>query len=135
MNQRMEHQHLQKITVPENEVIWMDDDEIWLNNLMFDVHSSSLEDGVYTFEGFFDDEETNLVKERTKTTEKSQEQNGEEHTLISQLFKWLDSSYHPHESRIDLLNSDARKYRFYKTSSLICLPQKVPTPPPRQVLA
>ncbi len=85
MKEKLERQHLQTIILAENQVVWMDKHEIWVNDHMFDIHNSKLESGVYTFTGLYDEEETILVEKQRNTTGK----NNEQHKLLDRLFKYL----------------------------------------------
>jgi hypothetical protein len=85
MKEKLKSQHLQTIILPENEVTWMDKHEIWVNNSMFDIHSKKLENGIYTFTGLYDDDETELVEQERNAAGKNNEQN----KLLAQLFKCL----------------------------------------------
>lgn len=62
MKQELKYQTLQTVIVSENEVVWMDKHEIWVNNSMFDIHTKKLESGIYTFTGLYDKDETMLVE-------------------------------------------------------------------------
>lgn len=85
MKEELEEKQLQTIVLPEGEVTWMDKHEIWVNNSMFDIHTKKLENGIYTFTGLYDEEETRLVeKERTAAGE-----NNDQTKLLAQLFKCL----------------------------------------------
>ncbi len=66
---------LHTVVVPEKEVVWMDDHEIWVNESMFDISSMKLENGLYTFTGLYDEEETRLVKQRNQHSQKGREEN------------------------------------------------------------
>lgn len=85
MNQELKYQTLQTVIIPESEVIWMDKHEIWVNKSMFDIHSKKLENGIYTFTGLYDKDESLLVEMERNTAEKNKEQN----RLLVQLFKSL----------------------------------------------
>lgn len=130
MKEKLEQQHLQKIVIPKNEVIWMDKHEIWINERMFDIHSSNLENEIYTFTGLYDEDETRLMKQRDETNEK----NNEENKLLSQLLKWLQSTYRNNEDEAFIFPHYSKKFNSFITSSLIYLFGKVPTPPPRHSL-
>jgi hypothetical protein len=67
----------------------MDKHEIWVNEQMFDIHSRSLENGIYTFTGLYDAQETLLVKQHEKATGK----NPEENKMLAQLFKCLQTIF------------------------------------------
>jgi len=62
---------LQTIILPEQEVIWKDKHEIWVNEQMFDISSKKLENGVYTFTGLYDRDETLLVKQEKESSGKN----------------------------------------------------------------
>lgn len=85
MKANLEQQHLQTITLPENEVTWVNDHEIWVHNSLFDIRTKNYENGVYIFTGLYDKEETILVEKEKETTGKNNEQN----KLMAQLFKCL----------------------------------------------
>jgi hypothetical protein len=85
MKANLEQQHLQTIILPEKEVAWVNDHEIWVHNSLFDIHTKNYENGVYTFTGLYDKEETKLVEKERETTGKNKEQN----KLLAQLFKCL----------------------------------------------
>jgi hypothetical protein len=89
MEEEMEKGELQHVTVPENEVVWMDKHEIWVNNQMFDIHTRELRDGKYFFTGLYDAEETDLVVEQRK----SAEQQRSKHQLLVKLFKSIPAYY------------------------------------------
>ena len=89
MKEKLETSLLQTITINEKDVVWMDGHEIWVNEHMFDIHTKKLENGLYTFTGLYDEEETNLVKKHKDTTEK----NNEENQLLSSLFQLFQSSF------------------------------------------
>ena len=42
MKKKLESHELQTVIVPESEVIWMEDHEIWVNNSMFDIQTKKL---------------------------------------------------------------------------------------------
>ena len=89
MKEKLETSLLQTITINEKEVVWMDDHEIWVNEHMFDIQTKKLGNGIYTFTGLYDEEETNLVKKYKDTTEK----NNEENQLLASLFELLESPF------------------------------------------
>lgn len=91
MKGELEKRHLQTIILRENEVTWMDEHEIWINNSMFDIHTKKLENGLYTFTGLYDEEETLLVEQERDATGKNNHQN----QLLARLFKSLPVFYVP----------------------------------------
>lgn len=56
------------VIVKESDVVWMDKHEIYIHERMFDIKSSILTDGVYTFKGYYDSDETELVKNQQQST-------------------------------------------------------------------
>jgi hypothetical protein len=100
MKEKLEISLLQTITINEKDVVWMDDHEIWVNEHMFDIQTKKLENGIYTFTGLYDEEETNLVKKHKDTTEKNNEKN----QLLSSLFQLLQSVFI--EDDANSLNTD-----------------------------
>ncbi len=126
MKEKLEQQHLQTILLPEHEVIWMDKHEIWVNNSMFDIHTKKLEQGIYTFTGLYDEEETELVEWERNAAAKNKEQNKQ----LAQFLKSLPVFYtQPYEEPCPTLQPDF----FISFPSGIPLKQfrEIPTPPPR----
>jgi hypothetical protein len=89
MKEELERRNLQTLQIPEQDVIWMDKHEIWVNEQMFDIHSRSLEKGIYTFTGLYDAQETLLVKQHEDATGK----NLQENKVLAQLFKCLQTIF------------------------------------------
>ena len=126
MREKMEIQRLQTIVLRENDVIWMDDHEIWINNQMFDIRARKLENGVYTFTGMYDEEETKLVNHQKEATGK----NNDENKLLSHVFKCLGDFYYesvdeklfpaPLQPGYSLISSQLTEY----------IPS-IPSPPPQ----
>lgn len=98
MKEKLESQHLQTIVLPENEVVWMDKHEIWINNSLFDIHTKRTENGMYTFTGLYDDDETILVEQERNAAGKNNEQN----KLLAQFFKCLPAFYNQPDKIYDL---------------------------------
>lgn len=90
MKEELERRHLQTLQIPEQKVTWIDKHEIWVNEKMFDIHSRSLENGVYTFTGLYDEQETLLVNQHMNATGKDLKEN----KLLTQLFKCLHTLYY-----------------------------------------
>ena len=85
MKMEFEKGALQTVVLPENKVVWMDKHEIWVNNSMFDIATKKLENGIYTFTGLYDEDETSLVVKEKESSKKNNEQN----KRLSQLLKIL----------------------------------------------
>ena len=90
MKEKLDKSLLQTIIINENKVVWMDDHEIWVNEHMFDIHSKKLENGIYTFTGLYDEQETKLVKKYNDSREKH---NGEDQ-LLTRLFSCLQNVFY-----------------------------------------
>ena len=127
MKEKLEQQQLQKIVIPESKVIWIDKHEIRINDCMFDIHSSSLENGIYTFTGLYDEEETRLMKQRDETSGNNEEEN----KLLSKLLHWLQSTYKNNEDDVVIFKYYSKKIDSVRITSLIKLFPEIPTPPPR----
>lgn len=85
MKEKLKTENLQTIVVAEQDVVWMDKHEIWINGYMFDIHSKVLENGFYTFTGLYDEAETRLVEKNRDITKK----NKSEHRFLTQIFNCL----------------------------------------------
>lgn len=62
MKKKLGRDQLLTISLKADGVVWMDEHEILVDGYMFDISTKKLENGVYTFTGLFDKEETELVK-------------------------------------------------------------------------
>jgi hypothetical protein len=127
MKGKLKNQSLQTITLPENAVVWMDKHEIWVNNSMFDIHSKKLENGIYTFTGLYDDDETELVMQQQDTTEKDKQQN----KLLTQFFKSLHNIFYTPSQGFDMTTHKQNELFCYGSSSVITQSKEIPTPPPQ----
>lgn len=126
MKGRLETEKLQTIVLPEEKVIWMDKHEIWVNEHMFDIHSKKLENGVYTFTGLYDEDETELVKKERKTTD---DNNGQDKLLV-QFFKNLPALYDPAIGDINIPTSHYF-FNFFGSQHSISQYKEIITPPPQ----
>lgn len=88
MKENLKAENLQKVVLKKSEVKWVDDHEIWVNNQLFDIKTKSSEDGVFTFTGIFDENETELMQ-----NEKEAEEKDNENTLI-RFLKLINNSYY-----------------------------------------
>jgi hypothetical protein len=126
MKEKLESHHLQTIVIPENKVTWMDKHEIWVNNSMFDIHTKKLENGIYTFTGLYDDDETELVEQERNAAGKNNEQN----KLLAQLFKCLPGFCNQQTEIQDLL-SQHDCYNSLTSPIPINQFREILTPPPQ----
>lgn len=126
MEKKLQTEKLQTIVLPEEKVIWMDKHEIWVNEHMFDIHSKKLENGVYTFTGLYDEDETELVKKERKSTGNN---NGQDKLLV-QFFKNLPALYNPATEDLNLPTSHCF-FNFFASQDSISQYKEIVTPPPQ----
>lgn len=70
MRKELDRQSLVTIKVDQENFSWIDEGrEMMIGGRMFDVKSFELENGVYTVNGLFDDEETALLKRMQENRE------------------------------------------------------------------
>ena len=127
MKEKLETSLLQTITINEKEVVWMDDHEIWVNEHMFDIQTKKLENGMYTFTGLYDEEETTLVKKDKDTTEK----NNEENQLLLSLFELLETTFIENEANSLLTDLTIIEYRPLILQHMSSPFINILTPPPQ----
>jgi hypothetical protein len=128
MREKLGMENLQTIKIAEKDVIWMDKHEIWVNEHMFDIHSKELQDGFYIFTGLYDEDETELVLDQHKNSEKNQEQS----QLLSQLFKCLHSVFYQTAGTDAYSLSNRTKYASLTPCKTLQLYRAVPIQPPRK---
>lgn len=126
MKQKLESQSLQTLQLREDEVTWMDEQEIWVHNSMFDIHTKKLERGVYTFTGLYDREETRLVELERNAAGKKKEEN----KLLVQLFKSLPGFCVQHNG-ITSLTVPVTRSSPYLSRLPVSQYREIPTPPPQ----
>jgi hypothetical protein len=97
MKERLETQFLHTITIAKKNIHWIKDGkEIWVDGRMFDINSSSLQNGVYVFSGLYDEEETALMDQ----LQKDQQNNNANSKQLVQLFQLLQSFYNTSQEEI-----------------------------------
>ena len=126
MQQRLERDELQTLHLSENDVVWMDKDEIWVNDRMFDIHNKKLEKGVYTFTGLYDNEETELVNYKKQSTKKESDQ----YELLTFIFESLQNIFHSNSIENNSLYSQEKTY-FHFISPICFHSAEILTPPPQ----
>lgn len=126
MKEELELQELHTVIIPESEVIWMDDHEIWVNNSMFDIQTKKLENGIYTFVGLYDEEETLLVEQERKEAGKS----GEQNKFLAQLFKYMPVFCDQQDDYFNPLLKN-HTYKYWLAVSTVSQFRKILTPPPQ----
>ncbi len=91
MKERMEKQSLHSITLADNEIHWVKaGKEIWVHGKMFDIKATDHKNGLTTFYGLYDEEET-LLKYVFNTGWKKEM--SEQNQLLSQLFQCFQGIY------------------------------------------
>jgi hypothetical protein len=126
MKEKLEHHLLQTIVIPENNVTWIKKHEIRVNNRMFDIKTKKLENGVYTFTGLYDDEETKLTEQEKNAAGKNNEQN----KLLAQFLKHLSLFFHYPDDNFTLSIQD-NNFSFFIAKSPVFLFREILTPPPQ----
>ena len=127
MKEKLEQQSLHTITATAKDFHWMEEGkEIMVDGKMFDIHSYSQKNGTYFFTGLFDEEETSLVQQLEKTTDRTHDNK----TLI-RFFQLLQSGfYSTQQNNICIIKLTSQQILTNKPSFptvFIC----IPTPPPR----
>ena len=126
MKEELEYRELHTVTIPEDKVIWMDKHEIWVNESMFDIHSSELVDGIYTFRGLYDEEETMLLNQEHHATKKQ----GEQNKLLAQFFKTVAISGNEQTDIPDSVPARTDN-NIYIPENVIAQFREILTPPPQ----
>ena len=128
MEKRLEDgKDLQTVVIPQEKIVWIEEHEIWINNHMFDISSFKLKNGVYTFTGLYDEDETELVMDGMKYPEKHPQENRE-------LARIVDSLLHLYFKDYQELNREYPvkfSYPFLCTCKLPDTYHPVFTPPPQ----
>lgn len=127
MEEKLEHEVLETIKLNADDVVWMDKHEIWVNEKMFDIHSFTVEDNIYTFTGLYDEEETLLKSEQERAAKKSKEK----FSVLSQLFQWLHNVFSETQQDYNLAADHIQSFAILNILHFDSLIKKVPTPPPR----
>jgi hypothetical protein len=129
MRQKLESHELQTVIVPEQEVIWMEDHEIWVNNSMFDIRTKKLENGVYTFTGMYDEDETAMVMKQRKTSRSL----STEERMVQQLLQCFRLLYtEPENEQAIPVEFSGEAVSFIRIGHSQFIPP-ILTPPPRWV--
>lgn len=127
--ERLEKEHLQTISIPVASLQWAKPGkEIWVNNQLFDVKSYQYENGVYTFRGLYDEDETLIVKQ---VRQENSQQDANNTRVLGQLFKLLHSIYSNTEGEQMLAVDTNSRYYIQNDTSPLALYSIVNTPPPR----
>lgn len=94
VEEKMKLKTLQTITVAKAEIVWVKaGKEILLDEKFFDVKQFQIKDGMVTLTGYFDTEEDDLVSSYKKQTEKNNQDNPFNNSVIKFLFSTDYTSY------------------------------------------
>jgi hypothetical protein len=91
MKEKLESQLLHTITLTKKDVQWIEEGkEILITGEMFDIKSSVLSHGYYSFTGLYDKEETSLINQLENTQKQTSSSNNK---FLFKLFQWLQFVY------------------------------------------
>jgi len=129
MTEELTIRKLETIILTEEDVKWVDKHEIWVNNRMFDISQKKLENGIYTFTGLYDDEETELIQKEKKS------EDPESNLLLARFFNCLLNVFYQQQDTFSILFI-VSPIKFVSNSQKPCLAYKeINTPPPKARLA
>jgi hypothetical protein len=89
MREKLEQENLQTLVLHESQFEWIEDHEIRVNGMMFDIRSVNQSNGIYTFSGHYDEDETLLVNQHNEGMSKNNTGN----KFFSQLLKSFFNIY------------------------------------------
>ncbi len=129
MKERMEKQSLHSITLNDNEIHWAKaGKEIWAHGKMFDIKSTEYKNGLTTFYGLYDEEETLL---KTIFSNGWKKEMSEQNQLLSQLFQCLQGIYFMPVTDDTVLSCKQYHEASLNSPKLQSQFKTIPTPPPQ----
>lgn len=129
MEERMKEQSLYTISLADNEIYWVKGKtEIWVDGRLFDIKSAEHRDGITTFHGLYDEEETTLYYTFNKTWEKNC---SDQNQLLSQLFECLQDIYFTPSSVSLVLSYKQHHIAALSSPKLLSQFKTILTPPPQ----
>ena len=130
MKEKLETGLLHSITVKKEQVHWITDGkEIMVEGRMFDIKSSHFQNGICTFEGLYDGEETDLMEQLQKN-QHSDSSNSKQLVQLFQLLQTLFSNSSGEEISVTaVLSPEFPVFHSSLSSQFISLF----TPPPQAV--
>lgn len=131
MKEKMESELLHTIILDKKDVYWVKKDkEIRLGLDLFDVKTMVEKNGKVHFTGLYDHEETAIEK---KLGDLSGNNGEKQLTVLSGFFSLLQSVFFSRSDiTIQVIETESSRIIPDFISSLMQLPQAVPTPPPQQ---
>lgn len=105
MEKRLETQPLTTIALTSSEIFWLEKDELWINNKLFDVKSCEKKDGLFFFTGIYDEEETSLVEKEKEAARNK----GYSRELVT-LYEYLAAFSPPSSQEMGSLTTATHRY-------------------------
>jgi hypothetical protein len=129
MKEQLEIQQLHTILLASDEVVWAKEGkEIWLDGKLFDVKSAEQKNGIITFQGLFDEEETALNKRFHDNWNK---QSSEQNKKLALLFQTLQTIYFTLSADIPVQTNLHSLFSFSPAPGLPTQVRTILTPPPQ----
>lgn len=117
------------ITIADNEVIWIKEGkEIWVSGKMFDIKKAESKNGLTTFTGLFDDDETFLKKQLAESWQKKSP--GDNKTL-SQFIVSLQNVFYEDPDIKVAYQDEVNHFTLFGNCDLPINFKLILTPPPR----
>ena len=128
MKEQMEIQQLHTILLASDEVVWVKaGKEILLDGKLFDIKLTEQKNGIITFQGLFDEEETYLIARQQMNQE---EESNDNTKILASFFGLFEISPENNNSVFVVYTKNKQRFPCY-TSSLSAVFSSVITPPPR----
>ena len=130
MEERLEESMIyHTVAIPDNEIHWEEEGrEIWVHGKLFDIKSSHSENGVTSFTGLYDYEETALKKQLKENLDRNDDKDSQ---LISQLITSLQQLFFEENATTARLLFITRSAFSYTTERLPYPYCDISTPPPQ----
>ena len=129
MKVKMEQQLLHTITLPDGDIIWVKKGkEIFIHGKMFDIKSMEHKNGMTTFYGLYDEEETLLKKNLMAGLGKNQSLQNQ---LLAQLIQCWQNIYADLTGGIPLCSGQSEHMISLIAPDLQKQFKTIPTPPPQ----
>lgn len=127
MKSKLKSDQLQTLRIPEKEVFWVEGHEILVNGYMFDIATKELKEGIYTFTGIFDEEETELVR---KQNQHQPSNNNPETNRLASLFQGLPKLFYVRTDPVEFTIIHKIDFQICQLKRPIDPDLDIPTPPP-----
>jgi hypothetical protein len=127
MKEQLETSLVKTIIIPENNIVWIEENEIWVDGKMFDIHEFTREEGNYIFHGLFDEDETQLVKNLMKDNDL----NKQESRALTSIFSFLKQIHLTETISSDMIFPVSLQHGEFLSLFIPDIFSNVVTPPPR----